>query len=313
MKPWANPMPKNKRLPEELLAKLHGKGTMSEILDIERARLLKQSEQDMQRQLGHLGLLKSIGSGGLPGDTGTAAVPAPALPPPPPAANTSPSHELETSFLALTSAGLESLPGNRLQTTSETGIASDIDTYQPAGGDIIHPRSTFLWPAMPSRGMEGFSALSRVVGDDLSELGTIFRHTVETVSAPPRFSTATAQAYYMEKVEPFLPFTAQRNLLGAIRRLTLGWGTWSCQITLEILSNVSGIRNFKTLRKWLADLNRRSLIRYTPVHGDLRGSVVTLTPPPEIRAEIERYWQEGTSQLNRLPSHGEASLNKAKF
>src|SRR5215472_10499439 len=50
--PWARPMPKNKRLPDELLAKLHGKGTMSEILDIERARLLKQSEQDMQRQLG---------------------------------------------------------------------------------------------------------------------------------------------------------------------------------------------------------------------------------------------------------------------
>jgi hypothetical protein len=45
-------MPKNKRLPDELLAKLHGKGTMSEILDIERARLLKQSEQDMRRQLG---------------------------------------------------------------------------------------------------------------------------------------------------------------------------------------------------------------------------------------------------------------------
>ena len=43
-------MPKNKQLPDVLLSKLHGKGTMSEILDIERTQLLKQSEQDMQRQ-----------------------------------------------------------------------------------------------------------------------------------------------------------------------------------------------------------------------------------------------------------------------
>ena len=48
-------MPKNKQLPDVLLSKLHGKGTMSEILDIERAQLLKQSEQDMQRQLRSIG------------------------------------------------------------------------------------------------------------------------------------------------------------------------------------------------------------------------------------------------------------------
>ena len=44
-------MPKNKRVPDALLSRLHGKGTMSEILDIEPARLREQSAQDMQRRL----------------------------------------------------------------------------------------------------------------------------------------------------------------------------------------------------------------------------------------------------------------------
>src|SRR5215469_5032525 len=71
---WARRMPKNKRLPDELLAKLHGKGTMSEILDIERARLLKQSEQDMRRQLGRS---ESPGLGGHAEDSAVTPAPAP--------------------------------------------------------------------------------------------------------------------------------------------------------------------------------------------------------------------------------------------
>jgi hypothetical protein len=303
-------MPKNKRLPEELLAKLHGKGTMSEILDIERARLLKQSEQDMRRQLGQVEPINSLG------DSSTVATPSAPAPPP---AEISFSHQAaKESDLAPSSRTEVAIPSKHSETTSvslntDNYKIMEVDTYQPIPGDIFTPRLTSPWPVTLSRGVEGFSASSRVVGDDLSELGTIFRHSVETVSAPPRFSTEAAQAYYSEMVEPALPFTAQRNLLVAIRRLTLGWGTLSCQITLELLSNTSGIRNFKTLRKWLADLNRRNLIRYTPVHGDLRGSVVTLTPPPEIRGEIERYWHEGTSQLGRPISQSEASLNKANF
>jgi hypothetical protein len=305
-------MPKNKRLPEELLAKLHGKGTMSEILDIERARLLKQSEQDMRRQLGQVEPTNSLR------DSSTVAT-QPAPPPPPLPVEVSFSHQAaKESGLAPSSSAEVDIHSKHPGTTSlslntDNYQTMEVDTYQPVPGDTFPPRLTSPWPVTLSRGVEGFSAYSRVVGDDLSELGTIFRHSVETVSAPPRFSTEATQAYYSEMVEPALPFTAQRNLLAAIRRLTLGWGTLSCQITLELLSNTSGIRNFKTLRKWLADLNRRNLIRYTPVHGDLRGSVVTLTPPPEIRGEIERYWHESTSQLSRPPSQSEASLNKANF
>jgi hypothetical protein len=303
-------MPKNKRLPDELLAKLHGKGTMSEILDIERARLLKQSEQDMRRQLGQL---ESHGSAAQPSDSGAVAVPL--LPPLVPAdISVSREPESEQTIPPSAGAGIDNITSARHRTTPTPANvdsyrinAVDIDTYQPAASEAFPPRLTSSWPATPSRGVEGFSVLSRVVGDDLSELGIIFRHSVETVSAPPRFSPEAAQAYYTQRVEPLLPFTAQRNLLGAIRRLTLGWGALSCQITLELLSNASGIRNFKTLRKWLADLNRRNLIRYTPVHGDLRGSVVTLTPPSEVRAEIERWWHEGSLQANRVASRSEAS------
>lgn len=301
-------MPKNKRLPDELLAKLHGKGTMSEILDIERARLLKQSEQDMRRQLGQL---ESPGPVGQPPDSGTVAT----LPPPPLASadvSVSCEPQREQAIPPLTGMGnitsahprTAPIPVNANAYGSQT---VEIDTYLPSTGDALPPRLTSAWPAIPSRGVEGFSAFSRVVGDDLSELGVIFRHSVETVSSPPRFLPEAAQAYYTEIVEPGLPFTAQRNLLGAIRRLTLGWGTLSCQITLELLSNVSGIRNFKTLRKWLADLNRRTLIRYTPVHGDLRGSIATLTPPSEVRVEIERWWHEGTFHADRAASQNEAN------
>jgi hypothetical protein len=308
-------MPKNKRLPDELLAKLHGKGTMSEILDIERARLLKQSEQDMQRQLGRpespaLSGQKSPESG-IP--------PTPVLQPqlqPVVAAEVSVGRgaEKEPSFppaiiTRAESAAAEHPTSAPMPLSVPTPIKRnvEVETYQPAISHSQPASFSPVWPMAPIRSAEGLSVLSRVVGDDLSELGTIFRHSVETVAAPPRFLPEAAQTYYAERVDPVLPFTAQRNLLAAIRRLTLGWGALSCQITLELLSNVSGIRNFKTLRKWLADLNRRNLIRYTPVHGDLRGSVVTLTPPAEVSAEIERSWHQGTSHGNRSSSHNEAN------
>jgi hypothetical protein len=306
-------MPKNKRLPDELLAKLHGKGTMSEILDIERARLLKQSEQDMRRQLGRS---ESPAPGGHVQDS--AVTPSQVFQPLPqplaPAVLSGSSEpEREPVILPSVSAQIENVTTDRhTPTVMPLPVATpaitktyEVETYQPA---IIHDSNPIpLWPTVPARSTEGLSVLSRVVGDDLSEFGTIFRHSVETVAAPPRFLPEAAQTYYMEKVDPSLPFTAQRNLLAAIRRLTLGWGALSCQITLELLSNASGIRNFKTLRKWLADLNRRNLIRYTPVHGDLRGSVVTLTPPSEVGVEIERCWHEGASRGNGSASHNEAN------
>jgi hypothetical protein len=296
---------------------LHGKGTMSEILDIERARLLKQSEQDMRRQLGRS---ESPGPGSHAKDSDvTPSATLQQLPPQPLApvvvsANSVP--EGEPAILPSVSTRIENIttdhhiPSVMPLTVAAPTIAAkvvEIETYQPTADNSYNPSSSPLWPTLQTRGTEGLSVLSRVVGDDLSEFGTIFRHSTETLAAPPRFLPEAAQAYYTEKVDPVLPFTAQRNLLAAIRRLTLGWGVLSCQITLELLSNISGIRNFKTLRKWLADLNRRNLIRYTPVHGDLRGSVVTLTPPVEVSVEIKRCWHEATSCGNRAVSHNEAT------
>jgi len=288
---------------------------MSEILDIERARLLKQSEQDMQRQLGRPE--SPALNGQKISDPGIAPTPAlqPPLPPAVPAeVSVSRGPEKEPSFPPAIITRAEAVAAeHHTSAAMPFSVAApitkniEVETYQPATSHSYSSRLSPLWPTAPTRSAEGLSVLSRVVGDDLSELGTIFRHSVETVAAPPRFLPEAAQTYYAEMVDPVLPFTAQRNLLAAIRRLTLGWGALSCQITLELLSNISGIRNFKTLRKWLADLNRRNLIRYTPVHGDLRGSVVTLTPPAEVRAEIERCWHEGVSRGNWSASQSGAN------
>jgi hypothetical protein len=308
-------MPKNRRLPEGLLSKLRGKGTMSEILDIERARLLKQSAQDMERQLGPAETQPDPGpSDSKPASgltlTSSSTKHDPRTGPEPSSAALAEGPFART--LDVEGEGVKSLatrsnnpPGYGAPAISPAGTPPS----QPETGTLAETReaeprtirrytedlSQTPWPLPPGmypRSVEGLSAFSRVVGDDLSELGTIFRHSPDTALAQPRFSPDPGGAYYATTVEPALPFTAQRNLLSTIRRLTLGWGTMSCQITLELLSNISGIRNLKTLRKWLADLHTRNLIRYTPVHGDLRGSVVTLTPPPEVRAEIEHCWRE---------------------
>jgi hypothetical protein len=296
-----SPMPKNKRVPETLLSKLHGKGTMSEVLDIERARLLKQSEQEMQRQL----VSTATTHVGPPADTLSASRPSEATQPS--VAELSEESRLETEA---TVSGPSILVGETLalQTVNSEGTPPS----EPLGvADVAHPSShapsgaqVFRGPETPSVGPEGLSRLSRVVGDDLSEFGTIFRHSVLTVSSHPHFSPEPCQGYYAQTVEPTLAFTTERHLLATIRRLTLGWGTLSCQITLELLSVASGIRNIKTLRKWLGDLHNRRHIRYTPVHGDLRGSIITLTPPDEVRVVVEHWWRDS------IPSGAHSSSQK---
>ncbi|HUB31396.1 MAG TPA: hypothetical protein VMA31_00160 [Bryobacteraceae bacterium] len=218
-----------KPLPEGLMGQLHGKGSMSEVLRIERQRLMEQAAEEMRAQLG--GAAVSMGPVVVPKAAAAAAV--------------------------------------------ET--APPIDTYQPS-----------KLPMQPARrSQEGLSKLSRFVGDDLSEFVSIITHSEQTVMAAPEWPT---DPYYLD-VNNTLPFSSQRDLLGAICRLTVGWGTFSCRITLSLLSSASGIRNAKTLRKWLADLQRRRHIHYVPVHGDLRGSIIELSPPEEVRSSIERGWR----------------------
>lgn len=225
-------MTQKKTLPEGLIAQLHGKGSMSEVLRIERQRLMEQAAEEMRVQLGGAA---APGPVPLPKATATAAA-----------------------------AAVESTP-------------TTVDTYQPSK----------LPMPVPRRSLEGLSKLSRFVGDDLSEFDGIITHSEQTILAVPEWPT---DPYYMD-VNNTLPFSSQRDLLGAICRLTVGWGTFSCRITLGLLSSASGIRNAKTLRKWLADLQRRRHIHYVPVHGDLRGSIIELTPPEEVRSSIERSWR----------------------
>jgi hypothetical protein len=216
-------MSQKKTLPEGLIAQLHGKGSMSEVLRIERQRLMEQAAEEMRLQLG---------GGAAPAKMALAAV-------------------------------LEVVP--------------PLDTYQPSKLPIPVVR----------RSQEGLSKLSRFVGEDLSEFDGIITHSEQTISAAPEWPT---DPYYVD-VNNTLPFSSQRDLLAAICRLTVGWGTFSCRITLSLISSASGIRNAKTMRKWLADLQRKRHIRYVPVHGDLRGSVIELTPPEEVRNSIERSWR----------------------
>jgi hypothetical protein len=218
------PISQKKTLPEGLMAQLHGKGSMSEVLRIERQRLMEQAAEEMRVQLG-----------------GAVATAIPKV-------------------VAVTAEAV-----------------AQIDTYQP---------SKLPMPVV-RRSQEGLSKLSRFVGDDLSEFDGIITHSEQTIQAVPEWPT---DPYYVD-VNNSLPFSSQRDLLGAICRLTVGWGTFSCRITLSLLSSSSGIRNAKTLRKWLADLQRKRHIHYVPVHGDLRGSIIELTPPEEVRNSIERGWR----------------------
>ena len=269
---------------------------MSEILDIERAKLLKQSEQDMQRQLGAAG----TPDGETPAsDIKLAASSASEQPVGVMLAGTRLDAE---QSVANPPAANDKIPGG--MRGSERGSPSPF-LGEADGGILGHATEALPFVGVasaPASSSEGLSPLSRVVGDDLSEFGMIFRHSALSVSSPPHFSPEPCQGYYAQNVDPALSFTAERNLLASIRRLTLGWGSLSCQITLELLSTASGIRNIKTLRKWLADLHRRKHIRYTPVHGDLRGSIVTLTPPEEVRIVLEHWWRDGVPSSAKLSS-----------
>jgi len=233
------PTPK-KTLSEGLLAQLHGKGSMSEVLRIERQRLKEQADEEMRQQL----------TGAAAAIPKTAAAPA-----------------------------LAEAPLPR-------------DTYQPSKAPIpavptAMPVGPIPLPMPAARRSEGLSKRSRFVGDDLSEFEGIITHSEQTLQAAPEWTT---DPYYQD-VYNGLPFSSERDLLGALCRLTIGWGTFTCRITLGLLSAASGIRNAKTLRKWLADLHRRRHIQYVPVHGDLRGSIIELTPPEEVRNSIERTWR----------------------
>lgn len=225
-------MSPKKAVPDALLASLHGKGSMSEVLRIERQRLMEQAAEDMRAQFGPAAA------------PAAAPVSAPAPAPPAPAV---------TAVTAVTSIHPEAPP-----------------THKPS--EIAR---------------EGLSKFSRFVGDDLSEFGGIMVHTEQTVAAAPEWPK---DSYYVD-VHNTLPFSSQRQLLNSICRLTLGYESFSCRITLDLLSTASGIRNPKTLRKWLADLQKKRCIRYVPIHGDLRGSVIEVTPPEEIRGSIERSWR----------------------
>jgi len=207
------------------IARLHGKGSMSEVLQIERQRLMQQAAEEMQVQLD-----------------------APAAP----------------------------APKTLLRVPERTPAPSQ--------------------PRQPPQ--DGISQFSRFVSDDLSEFEGILIHSAETVSKGAERPGARERG---EIVDPYysgviasLPFAAQQRLLATLCRLTLNWGSLSCRITLDLLSTASGIRNFKTLRRWLADLQDRGHLRYTPIHGDLRGSVIELTPPKELRLALVR--QSGASQ-----------------
>lgn len=290
-------MAKNKTIPDALLSRLHGKGSMSEILNIERDRLLLHSRQAMQHEV-DTGAAHQAAPGIGDNSAPVSALPdapfvrLPAQPndrpaaATPPVAAAAPTPIVEMSALPAANAvesvqasGTGSVAAGLQQETSPTNLRGASDFAAP-----IHP------PMSGVVHMEGFSARSRVVGDDFSEFGRIVTHTAITVAALPKPASPDGEAYYAQTVDLALPFTAERNLLRAIRRLTLDWGTLSCQITLELLSLVSGIRNLKTIRKWLADLHDRGHIRYTPVHGDLRGSIITLNPPPSVLSSIERSW-----------------------
>lgn len=203
-------------------ARLHGKSSMSEVLLIERQRLMEQAAEEMRAQLAP-----------------------PAVAPQP--APFEPKH---------------------------------VDTYQPS-----------KLPERPAQ--EGVSRYSRFVGEDLSEFVGIVMHTAETATAAKDWPV---DSYYLE-LGNTLPFSSERQLLHTICRLTVGCESFSCRITLDALSASSGIRNGKTLRKWLADLQKRRYLRYIPVHGDLRGSVIEITPPDEIRASIERNWRNSRRKV----------------
>lgn len=295
-------MPKNKPIPEALLSRLHGKGSMSEVLQIERDRLLQKSQEEMQQRLS-------------------------------PPSNTAGPEELEISRRAPSIESASKSPPEIQPSSMQEEWKTEPAVVRSGSEPHFVPGTGYVAPGLPtlpvrpmeyherltssnagkqpqapvdagignSARIEGLSRSSRVVGDDLSEFGRIVRHSAASVREKTWPLPPAVQRYYAESVDPALPFTAQRNLLVCVRLLTMSWGTLTCQIPLDLLAATAHIRNLKTLRKWLADLQGRKHIKYTPIHGDLRGSLVTITPPHEIVAYIEQWWKQNPDAVPTLP------------
>jgi hypothetical protein len=277
---------------------------MSEVLQIERERLLQKSQQEMHRQLSpNLSATQAA-----PGESATQVPPVEAtsrgFPEGPPA---------NPPVVPERRPNLDPNPSPQPATfvTDATGTLPDaVATQRPTAGSYLNVPTASARPQLPQGRMptedrepfriEGLSRYSRVVGDDLSEFGPIVRHSATSVKAKTWPYPAPVERYYTDLVDPALPFTAQRNVLICVRTLTLSWGVLTCQIPLDLLATTANIRNLKTLRKWLADLQARNHIRYTPVHGDLRGSLITITPPREIVACMEEWWKQNPDATPRL-------------
>lgn len=288
-------MAKTHQISDALLARLHGKGSMSEVLQIERERLLRKSQEEMQRQLSPASEQTDAAARErtTPPTLNEAVAPEHSPPKetliiPGPAATSGTSHFTDRA---------ESMPPEilpPLHSTPAVDPLGDAPSFR-----IRVPEYRIGVEIDESARREGLSRASRVVGDDLSDFGPIVRHSPSSVKAKAWPLPPAVQQYYCEVVDPSLPFTAQRSLLTSIQTLTLSWGTLTCQIPLDLLAGAAGIRNLKTLRKWLADLQARKHIRYTPVHGDLRGSLVTITPPSEITSFISQWWKQHPEAILR--------------
>ena len=241
-------MSKNRPVPPGVLARLHGKGSMSEILNIERERLRQQSEQAMQRQLG-----------------------------------TEIATEIDTKVQTEEVRKIPTLqPSVLVDREPQINATSSVISTIPATSQVTNP-PTYLptinaASAAPRRISEGLSRRSRFVGESLPDMDDLIIHhdlDLEILPAVP----SEIDLFYRQRVFTGLPFSSQRNLLSTICRLTAGFHKSACQITLAQLAYASGIRNVKTLRKWLNDLSERRLIRYTPIHGDPRGPIIALLEP----------------------------------
>jgi hypothetical protein len=281
---------------------------MSEVLQIERERLLQKSQEEMQRQLSPT----LSGTEATPGGLGTNTPPVgatsggvPEGPPanspvaPEPRLSSEPSHGQQPTPFA---SDLARTPPVAVVPRRPMGVP--YANLMTAGAVVQVTPGGVPPEGRESLRIEGLSRYSRVVGDDLSEFGRIVRHSAGSVRVKTWPLPTPVERYYTDLVDPSLPFTAQRNLLVCVRLLTLSWGALTCQLPLDLLAATANIRNLKTLRKWLADLQARNHIRYTPVHGDLRGSLITITPPPEIAACMEQWWKQNPDAIARLSETG---------
>lgn len=241
-------MSKNRPVPPAVLARLHGKGSMSEILNIERERLRQQSEQAMQRQLGSEVTTEPVTK-----------------------RQTEEVRQVLTYQPSFYEAPILSVSRpNTAPVIPTTDQATNPPTYVPTLDSAADPA--------PHRISEGLSRRSRFVGESFPDMDNLIIHHELDLEALPAVPSGI-DLFYRQRIFAALPFSSQRDLLSTICRLTAGFHKPACQITLAQLARASGIRNVKTLRKWLNNLSERHLIRYTPIHGDPRGPIIALIEP----------------------------------